>query len=130
MNIIKRLDDIEAVKAVMQLYIEGADGDIAKLNQAVHPDAQMFGHVGETRRDMPMSQFIEGVGKAGPNLTGPNYRAEIQDVTVTGRAAVVTLVEQDYRGCEFVNFFTLARFNDGAWKLVSKTYTSTGGPFK
>lgn len=129
MNIIKRLDEIEAVKAVMQLYIEGADGDVAKLNQAFHPDARMFGHVGEARRDMPISQFIEGVSNAGANLTGPKYRAEMQDITVTGRAAVVTLVEQDYRGCEFVNFFTLARFEDG-WKLVSKTYTSTGGPFK
>lgn len=129
MNISKRLDDIEAVKAVMQLYIDGADGDVAKLKQAFHPDAQMFGHVGETRRDMPISQFIEGVGKAGPNLTGPKYRAEMQDIKVAGRAAVVTLVEQDYRGCEFVNFFTLALLDDG-WKLVSKTYTSTGGPFK
>ncbi len=129
MNIIKRLDEIEAVKAVMQLYIEGADGDVDKLNRAFHPDARMFGHVGDTRRDMPITQFIEGVGKAGSKLTGPKYRAEMQNITVTGLAAVVTLVEQDYRGCEFVNYFTLAKFDDG-WKLVSKTYTSTGGPFK
>ncbi|MGB7181814.1 MAG: nuclear transport factor 2 family protein [Burkholderiaceae bacterium] len=129
MNIVENLNDITAVKAVMQLYIDGADGDVAKLNQAFHENAQMFGHVGDVRRDMPITQFIAGVGNAGPNLTGPNYRFEMPDIKVAGLAAVVTLIEQDYRGCEFVNFFTLAKIND-TWKIVSKTYTSTGGPFK
>ena len=69
MNIVKRLDEIAAIKSVMQLYIDGADGDTDKLLTAFHADAQMFGHVGDTRRDMPISRFIEGVGQAGPGLT-------------------------------------------------------------
>ncbi len=129
MNIVNDLNDIAAVRAVMMLYVEGADGDVGKLRAAFHPDARMFGHVGDVRRDMPITQFIEGVGKAGPGLTGPQYRYEMQNITVAGLAAVVTLMEQDYRGCEFMNFFTLAKIG-GEWKIVSKTYSSTGGPFR
>lgn len=129
MNIANRLDRVAAIKAVMQLYIDGAAGDTDKLYTAFHADAQMFGHVGDVRRDMPITQFIEGVGKAEHELLGPNYRAEITDITVTGKAAVATLMEEDYRGCNFINYFTLAKIDD-TWKIVSKTFTSTGGPYK
>ena len=40
------LSDLEAVRAVIQLYIEGSNGDVAKLKQAFHPDARMMGHIG------------------------------------------------------------------------------------
>ena len=129
MNIVKKLDQLDAVRAVMQLYIDGADGDAAKLEQAFHPDAMMFGHVGETRRDMPISAFIKSVGDNGPGLCGKDYRFDLADIKIAGQAAVATLIEQDYRGCEFINFFTLAQI-DGQWKIVSKTYSSTGGPFQ
>lgn len=129
MDIIRKLDETAAVRAVMQLYIDGAAGDIDKLQTAFHPDAYMFGHVGDMRRDMPISQFIAGVGKAEKPLIGPNYRADLSAITVAGNAAVATLVEQDYRGCEFFNFFTLARI-DETWLIVTKTYSSTGGPFR
>lgn len=125
MNIAGKLEDTAAVRAVMQLYIDGAGGDMDKLHTAFHADARMFGHVGDKRRDMPISQFIEGVGKAPGPLIGPRYRADLANVNVTGRAAVVTLIEQDYRGCDFINYFTLAKFDTG-WKIVSKTFTSTG----
>lgn len=89
----------------------------------------MFGHVGETRRDMPIKQFIAGVDQAPKPLIGPAYRADVTAITVAGNAAVATLTEQDYRGCDFVNFFTLSCIG-GKWQIVSKTYTSTGGPFR
>jgi len=78
---------------------------------------------------MPIKQFIAGVGNAPKPLIGPAYRADITAITVAGNAAVATLTEQDYRGCDFVNFFTLACIG-GKWQIVSKTYTSTGGPFR
>lgn len=47
------MQDIADVRAVIQLYIEGASGDAAKLIEAFHPDARMFGHIGE------MATYIE-----------------------------------------------------------------------
>lgn len=129
MKIVEKLDNLAAIRSVMQLYIDGADGDDGKLEQAFHPNAMMFGHVGETRRDMPINEFIKGVRDKGPGLCGESYRFDLADIKIAGRAAIATLIEQDYRGCEFVNFFTLAQI-DGNWKIVSKTYSSTGGPFR
>jgi hypothetical protein len=40
------LQDLDDVRALLQLYIDGSNGDVAKLKQAFHPDARMFGHIG------------------------------------------------------------------------------------
>ncbi len=128
MNIPEMLDDVGKVKHAVQLYIDGAAGNAELLENAFHADARMFGQIAGARRDFPIADFINGVRAANRTLTGENYRAEIVDITVTGDAGVVTLVEQDYRGCDFVNYFTLTKFGDD-WKIVSKTFTCTGGEF-
>lgn len=123
------LDEVNAVKSVIQLYIDGAAGDANLLDEAFHADARMFGHIGETRRDVAIRDFIEGVRSADRKLSGQRYRSDIMDIKVTGKAAAVTLVEEDYRGCDFINFFTLCKIDMG-WRIVSKTFTCTGGDFK
>ena len=40
------LQDIADVRSLVQLYVDGASGDVAKLKEAFHPDARMFGHIG------------------------------------------------------------------------------------
>jgi hypothetical protein len=37
------ISDVEDVRRVMQLYIEGSNGDVAKLKEAFHPQAHMMG---------------------------------------------------------------------------------------
>lgn len=128
MNTPEMLDAVSSVKHAIQLYIDGADGHAELLDEVFHPDARMFGHIGEIRRDVPIADFIKGVRAADRKLIGQKYRAEMVDIRVTGRAAVVTLVEEDYRGCDFINYFTLAEIDD-EWKIVSKTFTCTGGDF-
>jgi hypothetical protein len=39
---------------------------------------------------------------------------------------VAVLVEHDYLGCDFVDYFTVARI-DGRWWITNKTYAHTGG---
>lgn len=128
MNTPEMLNAVSSVKHTMQLYIDGAEGNADLLDEAFHSDARMFGHIGDMRRDVPITDFINGVRVADRKLTGQKYRAEMVDIRVTGKAAVVTLVEEDYRGCDFINYFTLANIDDG-WKIVSKTFTCTGGEF-
>ncbi len=57
--------DIAAVRAVVQLYIDGAQGDAAKLKQAFHPDARMFGHIGDMATYVPIGDFI-GMVESSP----------------------------------------------------------------
>jgi len=119
------LQDIADVRAVVQLYIDGASGDAAKLKEAFHPDARMFGHIGEMALHVPIGDFI-GMVEGSPSMAGPDYSADVRTVDVIGDAGVAVLVEHDYFGCDFVDYFTVARI-DGRWWITNKTFAHTGG---
>ena len=119
------LQDLDDVRAVVQLYIDGANGDVAKLRKAFHPNAQMMGHIGPMDTYVPIGDFFKMV-EAQPGLAGPNYKATVRSIDVAGDAGVAVLVEQDYFGCDFVDYFSVARI-DGEWKITNKTYAHTGG---
>lgn len=116
----------DEVSRVVQLFLDGeAKGDAAKLEEAAHPDARMFGSVGGARYDMPIAEFIELAVKE-PGDTG-NHRARIRSVQQIGDAAVAQVVEEGYWGAlSFVDYFQLARI-EGTWKVVSKLFAHTGG---
>ena len=119
------MDDLDEVRALVQLYIDGANGDVDKLRQAFHPMATMMGHIGPMDTYVPIEEFFAIVG-AHPGMAGPNYRATIRSIDVTGDAGVAVLAETDYMGCDFVDYFTVARI-DGRWQITNKTYAHTGG---
>jgi len=114
------------VREVVQMYVEGADGDVSKLREAFHPDATMTGAIASGRDTFtPIGAFIDMVGR-NPGLAGPRYSAEVRSIDVTGDVGFAVLVETDYFGCDFVDYFTLSRL-DGSWKIIAKTYAHTGG---
>ncbi|MBX3707666.1 MAG: nuclear transport factor 2 family protein [Pseudomonadales bacterium] len=119
------LQDLEDVRAVIQLYIDGANGDVAKLKAAFHPDARMMGHIGAMETYIPIQGFFDMV-QAQPGMAGPNYRAVVRSIDISGDAGVAVLVETDYLGCDFVDYFSVARI-DGRWMITNKTYAHTGG---
>lgn len=119
------LQDITEVRAVIQLYIDGASGDASKLKEAFHPDAHMFGRIGDMATYVPIGEFIDMVDSS-PSMAGPDYTADVRTVDVAGDAGVAVLVEHDYLGCDFVDYFTVARI-DGRWWITNKTYAHTGG---
>jgi hypothetical protein len=119
------IQDLDAIEALVGLYVEGASGDAAKLKEAFHPNATMAGHIGPMDTYVPIGEFIALV-EASPGLAGPDYRAVIRSIDVTGDAGVAILVESDYFGCDFVDYFTVARI-DGRWWITNKTYAHTGG---
>jgi hypothetical protein len=85
----------------------------------------MFGHIGEMETYVPITDFI-GMVEASPSMAGPNYSADIRTIDVIGDAGVAVLVEHDYSGCDFVDYFTVARI-EGRWWITCKTYAHTGG---
>jgi len=79
------IEDLDEVRALVQLYIEGSNGDTVKLRQAFHPEARMAGHLGDDRDDDgPIAEFIERIDE-NPGLAGPNFQAVIRTIDLTGK---------------------------------------------
>lgn len=53
--ITESLDDLAAVRRVIQLDIERANGDGARLREAFHPDARVYGHTGDLETSQPIA---------------------------------------------------------------------------
>jgi hypothetical protein len=118
-------DDYDAIAATVQLYIDGsARGDAAKLSEGFHPDAHMYGAVGEDRYDEPITEYIK-LMEASPG--GEALQARITSIVQAGDAATATVLEEGFWGTlSFVTFLALARI-DGRWRMVNKTFAHTGG---
>ena len=120
------VDDYDAIHRVLQLCTEGeAKGAVAKLREAFHADARMFGSLAGTRYDVPIEDLFE-LAESEPADTG-TYRSRVLSVQQTGEAAVAVVAEEGYWGtASFIDYFQLARI-DGVWKIVSKLFVHTGG---
>jgi len=118
--------DYDAICRVAQLCTEGeAKGDVAKLREAFHADARMFGSIAGERYDGPIEELFE-LAESEPADTG-KYRSRVLSVQQTGDAAVAVVAEEGYWGSiSFIDYFLLARI-DGEWKIVCKLFAHTGG---
>lgn len=127
----KRLEDVAAARAVIDLYVQGSSGDAELLKSIFHEDALMNGYFqGQLMVGSP-EPFFDEVAKMDPAQPNPGYRGEIESVDVAGEVATVKLVETDFMGSDFIDFFHLIRV-DGKWKIISKTFyqaqpSSSGG---
>lgn len=119
------IDDYDAIAATVQLYIDGsARGDAAKLTEGFHPNAQMYGAVGDDRYDEPIAEYIKLMAES-PG--GETLRARITSIVQAGDAASATVIEDGFWGTlSFVTFLTLSRI-EGRWRIVNKNFAHTGG---
>ena len=120
------IDDYDAICAVVQLCLDGeATGDVAKLQEAFHQDAQMFGDLAGTRYDVPIQKLFD-MAAQDPADTG-SYQSRILSVTQLGDVATATVAEEGYWGTvSFVDFLSLCRI-EGSWKIVNKTFAHVSG---
>jgi hypothetical protein len=120
------VEDHDAICRVVQLCLDGeARGDVAKLREAFHPDARMFGSLAGDRYDVPIRALFDMAAEA-PADTG-DYRARITSVNQVGDAAAVSVVEEGYWGTvSFVDLLSLCRIG-GVWKIVNKTFAHVAG---
>ena len=119
--------ETDQITRAVNLYIEGVrDGDAARLREAFHPDAHMWGSMAGQRYDEPVTELIAMLDGKPVDVDG-SFHAQITSVEQTGDAAAVTLTEEGFWGTvSFVDYFSLARI-DGTWKIVNKTFVHTGG---
>ncbi len=120
------VDDYDAISRVLKLCTEGeAEGDVATLREAFHPEARMFGSLAGERYDVPIAELFE-LAESAPADTG-SYRSRVLSVQQTGDAAVGVVAEEGYWGTvSFIDYFQLARI-EGDWKIVCKLFAHTGG---
>jgi len=120
------IDDYDEICRVVQLYIEGArTGDAARMKEAFHEEARMFGSLMGTRHDIPIAELFR-LSEAMPGDTG-KYRARILSVSQFGDAAFVALAEDGFWGTvSFVDCFLLTRMGS-TWKITCKTFAHMGG---
>src|SRR4051794_40405376 len=64
------VSDYDAISRVLQLCTEGeAKGDVAKLREAFHKDARMFGSLAAERYDVPIEELF-ALAESEPADTG------------------------------------------------------------
>ncbi len=121
------IEAADAIAQAVQLYIDGtARGDGAKLAEAFHPDARMYGAIGAQRFDVPIAEYAKILAESPADAAG-TFRARITSIVQAGDAACATVVEEGFWGTvSFVDFLTLCRVED-RWRIVSKTFAHTGG---
>jgi len=117
------ITDAEQIAAKIEGYTRGCKtGDGTYLKEAFHPDARMFGAVGDERYDVPI---FGGMDAAVAHQPTGDHDARILSIDVTGDAACVKLAESGFWGLDFVDYFLLSRI-DGEWQIVAKSFMSTG----
>ena len=111
----------------VDLYVEGVRaGDAAKMREAFHAQAWMFGSVAGTRYDEPIAELITLVEEHPADVDG-SFQARVVSVEQVGDAAFVVLEEEGFWGTvSMTDFFTLVRI-DGAWRIANKTFAHTAG---
>lgn len=121
------IEETDAIAHAIQLYIDGmARGDQAKLADAFHPEARMYGALGAQRFDVPITEFAKILTESPADADG-TFRARVTSIVMIGDVACATVVEEGFWGTvSFVDLLTLCRIED-RWRIVSKTFTHTGG---
>ena len=75
------------INLAVDLYIEGMrTGDAAKLREAFHPQAWMFGSMAGTRYDEPIGELIALVDGQPVDVEG-SYKARVTSIEHVGDAA-------------------------------------------
>jgi hypothetical protein len=69
--------ETDQITRAVDLYIEGVrDGDAAKLREAFHPDAHMWGSMAGQRYDEPVAELIAMVdGKPGTSMAASTRKS-------------------------------------------------------
>ena len=121
------IDRYYQIRKVVELAMRGAaEGNLAKLREAFHEKAHMYGEVYEKRYDEPISSFFE-LCEQHPLDNKGVYRSRIVSISQVGGAAMVMVAEDGCWGsAAFVDFFTVTLIK-GAWKITNKTFTHYAG---
>ena len=111
--------DIEAIKATLQHYIDGArSGKGDDMKPAFHADATIFGYVGPDLFAGPIQNLFDWNDENGP---ATDIVTNIARIDVEGSVATVRLEADNWTGHRFTDMFTFLKV-DGEWKIMNKVF--------
>ncbi len=113
------LGDYEAITNTIQLYIDGGKtGDTARMKEAFHPDATIFGYVGAELFAGPIQQLFDWNDQNG---AAKELEGRITSIDLNGTVATVRLELDNWTGHRFTDLFTLLKVG-GQWKIINKVF--------
>lgn len=111
--------DIDQIRTTIQHYIDGAkSGKGDDMKPAFHPDATIFGYIGNDLFAGPIQKLFDWNDSNGP---ASDIVASIANIDVEGSIAVARVESSNWTGHQFTDFFTLLKV-DGKWKIMNKVF--------
>lgn len=111
--------DYQEIKEVVMRYVDGcAKGDVELAKTAFHKDAIMYGYLNGNLCAGSIETLYGAIGQLGGDTA---TKSEVDIIEVTGTAATVRVVLEDWHGMGFTDFHSLVKM-DGKWQIVSKVF--------
>ncbi len=112
-------NDRDLIEKTVQHYIDGAiSGKGADMKPAFHPDATIYGYIGEDLFAGPIQKLFDWNDENGP---AKDLVAKFADIDIAGSVATVRLELDNWTGHKFTDLFTLLKV-DGTWKIMNKVF--------
>lgn len=113
------IKDYQEIKEVVMQYVDGcARGDVELAKKAFHKDATMYGYLNGELLAGSIENLYAAIRQLGADS---KTRHAVDVVELTGTAAVVRVVLEDWHGLSFTDFHSLVKL-DGKWTIVGKVF--------
>lgn len=113
------IQEYKEIKEVVKQYVDGcATGDVELAKKAFHKDAVMFGYLNGALCAGSIEALYAAIAQLGGD---PATKAEIDVTELTGTAATVRVVLENWHSLCFTDFHSLVKI-DGKWRIVAKIF--------
>lgn len=111
--------EYDAIAETVRRYVEGGrSGRGDEMKSAFHPDATIFGYIGEELFGGPIQKLFDWNDQNGP---AAGLQARLASVDIADTVATARVELDDWTGHKFTDMFTLLK-TDGGWRIVSKVF--------
>jgi len=113
------VSEYDAIAETVRRYVEGGrSGRSEEMKAAFHPDATIFGYIGDDLFGGPIQKLFDWNDQNGP-ATG--LQARLASIDIIGTVATARLELDNWTGHKFTDMFTLLK-TDGEWRIISKVF--------
>ena len=117
------MQDHEAITALLQSYFEGLhQGNVDKLREVFHPQAQLFGEVRGAPYQNTLDGFLNAVAnRESPYRRGEPFEMEVLDIQRLNQVAYVR-ARCPMLGYNYFDYLALVH-NGERWLITNKLFT-------
>lgn len=113
------LSDYEAIAHQIKQYVNGGrSGRGDDMKPAFHPNATIFGYIGEDLFAGPIQGLFDWIDQNG---AAPELQYWIASIDLADSIATVRLELDNWTGHRFTDMFTLLKV-EGEWKIMNKVF--------